>query len=300
MPNGTGVLYQADVITPGKFDLVLSTGANDPINVINDSGANPAANVIWFLVDPKGKGVAYVADLEAPGVYDLYYASFKTGLSKKLSYGSQLNQAPWVAYFDATGKNLVYAAYPELFFKFELYKADVKKGTVTKLSPPMPDDRDVNNSPIDIKGKYVSYLANVDSATVSDVYRVDHKKGTVEKVSEPVASGNNYGALLDSKGNVYYIGDQNGAESFDLFVKDMKKGITTRIDDPALSSASVFGFQVENKGASVLYYQFDFDENEVKVIDYDMKTGSRTNIVPPGETIIQFKLVNSTELFLES
>jgi len=297
LPKGDGVVYIADLLTDGKDELFVSKGADEPAQKLSNIGSNTEGEVVWFDINAKGSAAIFIGDLDVAGQYELYYVDLKKGGVKKLNGALPEGGSVVNASFDPKGKTVVYVADQDVADKNELYKVDIKSATSTRISENIGDDRDVQgNFAFDVKGKFVTYLANATNILYSDVYRLDLKTGESVKITG--SAGKSYGANMDSFGNVYHISNPGPAASIDFFGVDMKTNTETRIDD-STANAHVYSANIDLKGTGAVYWTLSMTTFSFDTVYFNAATQTRTSLTQPGESIGQFKLLNSSEIALQ-
>jgi len=269
-PDGTKILYAADLDVDNRFELYLVDLANPAMSTKVNGPLVDGGNLFTgFAFSPDGKWIAYIADQEVDGVPELYLvATAVPGTAAKLN-------APLVAggglcsfRFSPDSARVAYCADQEVDGRVELYLVEVAQpGVATKLNAPLVDGGDISAQSYRFApdGRFVVYHADQDTNNVFELYGVDvANPGAAYRINSPlIAAGDvapaqrtpSFRISADGR-HVRYIADQETDETFELYTVDLANpGVSVKLSAP-VTVPGVAQLEQTADGEHIVYHGF--------------------------------------------
>ncbi len=263
-PDSSRVLYRADQVTNGVFELYSVPIAGPAMEGIKLNGSLVTNGSIFeFQVSPDSSQVVYRADQQTDEVFELYSVPLAgpSSAGVKLNGSLALNGDIVEFQISPDGSRVVYQADQQTNDVFELYSVPIKG----------PADAGIKlNGLPSLLGFFLVFQISPDSTRV--VYRIDHQtNGVFELFSVPIAGPADAWIKLNGplvpngavqefqispdSAQVVYRADQQTHNVLELYRVPIKGPADAwiKLNSPLVLNGSVLDFQVSPNSSRVVY-----------------------------------------------
>lgn len=305
-PNGLQVVYVADQVTDGVFELFLASVFGGPTLRLNGDlvpgGDVVAANAdADFQISADGQWVVYVADQIEDSVFELFSVPLQGGTPIRLnadfaSLGSDVVDFQ----ISGDGQQVVYLADQDSNDTFELYSVPIAGGDAVRLNDNLVALGDVNEFQIDNSSSRVVYIADQNVFGDDELFSVPIAGGdTVRLNGEFGFSGGNSSDVVDfavspvAQADVVFLADSIVNDRFELFSVPITGGDAVRISGDFTADGDVFeGFEVSSDGLRVVYLANQNTDNEFELFSALTQGGTVTPLSAAGSPIATTQFLN--------
>lgn len=270
-PDGSRIVYIADQLTDGVYELFSKPTNGGPAVRLNASPAGASSGVVLFSdcqISPDGSQVAYRLDQDSAGVYELFLVPITGGTPQKLSGTLPSNGDVQGGFrFTPDGGQVVYRADQAIDDVVELYRTPVTGGATVKVNEDLSGNDDVQSFMFSPDGSTLVYrVADFVTSNFEEtdgLYTVPLTGGSPTHLTE--TNGTlfdriiDFGISLDSS-RVVYIKNQDDPGKYELFSSPISGGSRVKISGTLPTTGDVSTFQFAPDGIHVVYAADLIDE----------------------------------------
>ncbi len=260
-PDGSMVLYAADLDVPGQFELFLTEVAAPGVATKVNAPFVPEGDQFGdYKFSPDGATIVYMADQHVDGVRELYAVDVSNpGVATKLNPPLVADGDVCTFHFSPDSTKVAYCADQDVDGTLELYLVDLAvPGVSTKVNPPLVADGDVQGATFRFgpNSDFIVYRADQDTDGDNELYRVEvAMPGTSFKINEPLVAGGDVSIFqINPDGlQLTYVADQDTEGVAELYNVDLSTpGASTKLNPPRVGSP-IAQIDIMEDGSQVLY-----------------------------------------------
>lgn len=304
-PDGNMVVYLADQITDGVFELFsVPVDGGTPIRLNTDLPTNGDVLIseIAFRISPDSNTVLYIAEQNTNSLFELFSVPITGGTPTRLnddlaSGGNVIDFA-----INPDGSRAVYFADQNANNRNELFSVPIMGGTVTQLTDFSEGGNALfTSSQIQITSdsNTIVYVADPNTDAVNELFSVPITGGTPIRLNPDLINGGDVGGdfILSPDGNiVVYAADQIADGFREIFAVPINGGTAIRLNDTlpiANGGGDVEEFAISTDGNNVIYMADQNITDMVELFAVPITGGASLRLTPDFMTntdVIDFQI----------
>jgi Tol biopolymer transport system component len=260
-PDGSRVLYVADLDVPGQFEAYLVDVATPGVATKVNGPFVPGGNVIGApKFSPDGATIVYMADQDVDTVLELYAVDVSNpGVSAKLNPPLVTDGDLCTFHFSPDSTKVGYCADQDVDGVLDLYVVDLAvPGVSAKVNPPLVADGDVQSATFRFgpDSDFIVYRADQDVDGDNELYRVElATPGVSAKINEPLPPGGDVSFFrINPDGlQLIYAADQDTEGVAELYNVDLSTpGVATKLN-PERDGTQISQIEINEDGSQAFY-----------------------------------------------
>src|SRR5690606_2509670 len=260
-PDGSMVLYDADLDTEGQVELYLTEVAAPGVAIKVNSALVPDGDVSDdYAFSPDGATIGYMADQDVVDVRELYAVDVNNpGTSVKLNPPLVTDGDLCTFRFSPDSTKVGYCADQDVDGTLELYIVELAvPGVSAKLNAPLVAAGDVQAATFRFgpDSDFMVYRADQEVDGINELYRVElATPGTSVKINEALVAGGDVSIfqIYPDGLQIAYVADQDTEAVAELYnVEFSTPGASTKLNPPRQGSP-ITQIEIRDDGSQVLY-----------------------------------------------
>lgn len=304
-PDGSGVIYQADLDIDGTLELYHSLIDSTGSTRLN-SALQPLGDISDFVLLPNGSQVLYLADQEVDERMELYRAPLPRpatagggvivpppGASTKLS-GPLIAGASIDDYeLSSDGAWVLYTADAEVLGQVDLYRVASSGGMPLRLNGPLVAGGSVRTFRISPNSRWVTYTADERSDELVELFAATMDGSSRPRLSGGLVAGGDVRPahmITPDSLRVIYMADQEQDEVDELYSVRLPEGQAmapgppvppARLNGLLVAGGDVQSFRVSPAGERVIYYADQEQDGRTELYSVPVADGQVTKLNGP-------------------